>query len=101
MLRSTVAQVVVEQAFGRLKGRWRILLDLWVKDHEMATVYIVACCMLHNMCQTESACEEDVDRLLLPPEAAVPMNAHVAPPATSEGETRRLNIRRSLAVERR
>lgn len=41
---------MVEQAIGLLKGRWRILQDLNVGiNHAPQT--IVACCVLHNICQ--------------------------------------------------
>ncbi|GLJ39502.1 hypothetical protein SUGI_0807160 [Cryptomeria japonica] len=40
----------VEQAIGLLKGRWRILQDLNV-DLSHAPQTVVACCVLHNMCQ--------------------------------------------------
>ncbi|XP_022868900.1 protein ALP1-like [Olea europaea var. sylvestris] len=40
----------VEEAIGLLKGRWRILQDLNVGlNHAPQT--IVACCVLHNLCQ--------------------------------------------------
>lgn len=41
---------VVEEAIGLLKGRWKILQDLNVGlNHAPQTV--VACCVLHNLCQ--------------------------------------------------
>ncbi|MFS7979707.1 putative harbinger transposase-derived nuclease domain-containing protein [Helianthus anomalus] len=41
---------VVEEAIGLLKGRWRILQDVNVGlNHAPQT--IVACCVLHNLCQ--------------------------------------------------
>lgn len=41
---------VVEEAIGLLKGRWKILRDLNVGlNHAPQT--IVACCVLHNLCQ--------------------------------------------------
>lgn len=44
------ARSAVEQAFGVLKARWRILQNLNVGlDHAPQT--IVACCVLHNICQ--------------------------------------------------
>ncbi|XP_058097039.1 uncharacterized protein LOC131242436 isoform X2 [Magnolia sinica] len=43
-------RAAVEQAIGLLKGRWRILQDLNVGlNHAPQT--IVACCVLHNICQ--------------------------------------------------
>eukprot|EP01018_Ginkgo_biloba_P029127 Gb_19400 [translate_table: standard] len=49
----------VEQAIGLLKGRWRILQDLNVGlNHAPQT--IVACCVLHNMCQMAEEPEPDM-----------------------------------------
>ena len=46
------ARVVVEHAYGRLKGRWRCLLkrnDVQVDD---LPKLVAACCVLHNVCET-------------------------------------------------
>ncbi|XP_033120863.1 protein ALP1-like isoform X2 [Anneissia japonica] len=45
-------RVVVEQAFGRLKGRCRILLKR--NEHQLQNLrhVVQACCTLHNICQT-------------------------------------------------
>ena len=46
------ARVVVEHAYGRLKGRWRCLLKRLDVDIANANNVIAACCVLHNICET-------------------------------------------------
>ena len=46
------ARVVVEHAYGRLKGRWRCLLkrnDIQVQE---VPNLVASCCVLHNICDT-------------------------------------------------
>lgn len=45
------ARVVVEQAFGLLKARWRCLLKRLDNKVENVSKIIITCCVLHNMCQ--------------------------------------------------
>lgn len=44
------ARVVIEQAFGKLKGRWRCLLDKLDESIDKVPQTIIACCILHNIC---------------------------------------------------
>ena len=45
------ARMIVERSIGLLKGRWRCLLDkLPMKRIDLIPRYIIACCVLHNIC---------------------------------------------------
>jgi hypothetical protein len=48
-------RVVIEQAFGSLKNRWRILkaFNMYVKKTALVTL---ACCVLHNYCEIHNHC---------------------------------------------
>ena len=49
--RLSSARVIIEHAYGRLKGRWRCLLkrlDVNVSD---VPELVAACCVLHNICE--------------------------------------------------
>lgn len=46
------ARMVVECAFGRLKARWRCLLKRNDSDIANLTNIVIACCILHNICES-------------------------------------------------
>jgi len=45
------ARIVIENAFGRLKGRWRCLLKRNDTNLHYLPNVIAACATLHNMCE--------------------------------------------------
>ena len=44
------ARMVVEGAYGQLKGRWRILMRKSESHHEEVKFYTLACMVVHNIC---------------------------------------------------
>ena len=50
-LRLSHTRVVVEHAFGLLKGRWRCLRTRLAVDVSRVPELVAACCILHNICQ--------------------------------------------------
>ena len=53
------ARVVVENAFGRLKGRWRCLLKRNDCDVQLVKSMVVTCCALHNLCENHGETYEN------------------------------------------
>ena len=58
--RLSSARAVVENAFGRLKGRWRCLMKRNDCDVKRIPNIITACCVLHNLCERcGDRCEDE------------------------------------------
>jgi len=59
------ARAVVERAFGLLKMRWRCLNKKLEVEIENVPAIIIACCVLHNICQDRNeAISEDDERMV-------------------------------------
>ena len=48
------ARVSIDRAFGVLKGRWRLLLGKVCLEPSYVADIVVACCVLHNICQEKN-----------------------------------------------
>lgn len=56
------ARVVVEKAFGRLKGRWRCLMKRNDCNINLVRSMVLTCCALHNLCEDHGdICENFLD----------------------------------------
>ena len=63
--RQSRARMVVENAFGRLKGRWRCLLKRLDIQVDNAAIAVGACVVLHNICETfGDYCLEDWEQMV-------------------------------------
>jgi len=59
------ARMIVENAFGRLKGRWRCLLKHLDMQVDNAAVAVGACVVLHHICETfGDYCLEDWEQIV-------------------------------------
>jgi hypothetical protein len=85
-------QVIVEHAFGRLKGRWRCLRKkLSIED---VPDFVGSCCVLHNICQIHGDSFDDSwldDSFNSDVSTAAPVQSH-ANICSADGN----NIRRAL-----
>lgn len=51
-------RMVVEQAFGRMRCRWRRVREIQNVSLYNIVLIIIAACMLHNLCQDTEICDE-------------------------------------------
>ena len=79
--RQSRARMVVENAFGRLKGRWRCLLKrMDYYEIEYTTNVVASCFVLHNLCELNG---DNCD-----PEWTVPHDAQVDASSSSDSVRR-------------
>ncbi|XP_070397963.1 uncharacterized protein [Nothobranchius furzeri] len=76
------ARVVVENAVGRLKGRWRCLLKRNDCDVSLVRSMILTCCALHNLCESHG---EHYDNVWTT-ETEYPEPVAVPPPPQNTGD---------------
>lgn len=72
------ARVVIEQAFGLLKGRWRCLLVKLDESVDKIPLTIITCCILHNIC-IEVRDDVDVDPEDDDADELPPLSGHMNP----------------------
>lgn len=66
------ARMSIERAFGLLKARWRSLLHLLpVTSIDKIPQYVVACCVLHNICELRGDVYNEPLPEILPEERAI------------------------------
>ncbi|KAG1968277.1 protein ALP1-like [Pimephales promelas] len=86
------ARVVVENAFGRLKGRWRCLMKRNDCAVDLVKSMVLTCCALHNLCESHG---EAYESAWDPPSAAEPVLA-LPQPVEEEGRDVREALMRYL-----
>lgn len=62
-------RTVIEHTFGLLKGRWRCMLGLILKDIGKCSDFVLACCVLHNFCYLHN---DDVIQEMVRDERRIP-----------------------------
>ncbi|XP_060761383.1 uncharacterized protein LOC132871280 [Neoarius graeffei] len=74
-------RVAVENAFGRLKGRWRCLLKRNDCDLSLVRSMVLTCCALHNLCESHG---EKYNTEWDPAAVALPMPGVAGPQEVEE-----------------
>ena len=77
------AQVVVDNAFGRLKGHWRCLLKRNESNTNNMPKIIARCVVLHNICELFG--EEYPDEWVIPEPPSTGGSDGTSPTASSSG----------------
>ncbi|XP_018404866.1 PREDICTED: putative nuclease HARBI1 [Cyphomyrmex costatus] len=89
------SRMFVEQSIGLLKGRWRYLLDkLPMRRTDLIPYYIIACCILHNICLLQR--DEIEYPIILPNEILEDAGPLTVTPQQQEGIIKREQIKNSL-----
>lgn len=93
------SRMIIEQSIGLLKGRWRYLLDkLPMRRTDLIPYYIVACCVLHNICLMKG--DEFEYPVILRDDVEDVGPLEVTPQQQREGIIKRETIKDNLAIVR-
>ncbi|KAH7938114.1 hypothetical protein HPB49_020177 [Dermacentor silvarum] len=93
-------RVLIENAFGDLKNRFRQLhrLDMWTVDN--MSKFIISCCVLHNLCIEQGDLPENLSRDMSL-SLQTPNDNDTGPPATQQSSgsngSQQDNLLRALA----
>ena len=82
------AHFVVENAFGRLKGRWRCLLKRNNTKISLLLSIIAACCTLRNLCEVHG---DAFDEEWAVDSAEVPTSEAAATPTVGVNDAERIH----------
>ena len=77
------SRIVVENAFGRLKARWRMIQGRIAVPVQFAPRIIATCCILHNICEDEQTPE---------PNENASHTTDITPDILSIGDTNEVNF---------
>lgn len=83
-------RMTVENAFGRLKGRWRCLLKRLDSATSNVPNIIAACCVLHNFCELNGDSIEPIS------ESEVPVNIRTTNSRNLEDDAHGCAIRTAI-----
>lgn len=62
----STTRIVIEQAFGRLKNRWESLKYLHMDTIERSCLFVEACFLLHNICESRADRLDDLLEIEVP-----------------------------------
>ena len=89
--RTSRARIVIENAFGRLKGRWRRLIKK--NDMHIDNVpHLISACVLHNLCEIHG---DSFDSIWSTEDEELPQRA-TAPTAATVSASQAKRIREAL-----
>lgn len=92
----TRGRIIVEQAFGLLKGKWRILSVGIQSEHEWAPQIVHACTILHNILMARA--DQEIDENLAQRTALEPIGPEDAPVRPDAAGEKREQLRSFICL---